>query len=298
MRPVIDAHHHIWKLDRTPWLKGLPQPRIFGDYDAIRRDYDIEEFAAEARPQGVRGSVYIQVNVAPGDEIDEVRYVSRESEHSNLMQAIVAFADLRSPKVGEVLDQQLAAGPVRGVRQQLHWHENPAFRFAVAPDIICSPDWQAGLREVAERGLHFELQLFVDQLDDAFEVIQAHPDVTFVLLHAGMIQDTSSSGWTDWGNAMVRMASLENVLVKLSGLGTFSHRCTLEDWEPIVKRTIGIFGADRCIFGSNFPVEKLWTSYGALIDVFMACIAEESATDQHKVMCSNAATLYRIDINQ
>lgn len=76
---VVDVHHHIWALDRTPWLAGPPVPRIFGDYPAIRRDYLLPEFAADAGPSGVTDSVYVQVNVAPGDEVAEVEWAAAQA---------------------------------------------------------------------------------------------------------------------------------------------------------------------------------------------------------------------------
>ena len=91
---IVDAHHHIWRKDRTPWLDGPTAPRIFGDYAAIRRDYGIDEFAADATPSGVAASVYVQVNLAPGDEIWEVEWAAAEGRKRNLVNAVVAFADL------------------------------------------------------------------------------------------------------------------------------------------------------------------------------------------------------------
>src|SRR5437660_12124282 len=105
---IVDAHHHIWRRDRTPWLAGPPVPRIFGTYEALRRDYPIEEYAADARPQGVTRSVYVQVNVAPGDEVEEIEWAAAEGPREGLVQGVVAFADLAAPDVGDVLDRQLA----------------------------------------------------------------------------------------------------------------------------------------------------------------------------------------------
>src|SRR3954470_17032891 len=135
---------------------GPPAPRIFGEHAAIRRDYPIDEFADHARPLGVTASVYVQVNVAPGDEVEEVEWASAAGRTCDLVQAVVGFADLEDPAVGDLLDAQAERAPLRGIRQQLHWHTDPAYRFATAPDVMLRPAWQRGLRAVQDRGLLFE----------------------------------------------------------------------------------------------------------------------------------------------
>jgi predicted TIM-barrel fold metal-dependent hydrolase len=291
---IIDAHHHIWRKDKTPWLEGPMVPKIFGDYDAIRRDYRIDEFAADAVPFGVVKSVYVQINVAPGDEIWETEWAFAEGRRRGLINAIVSFADLADPRVGETLDRQIAAGPVRGVRQQLHWHENPAWRFQSRPDVMLDAAWSRGLRSVTARGLHFELQVFPGQYALALDVISRHPDTIFVLLHAGMPDDFSEDGLRAWAGALRRFAEHGNVLVKISGLGTFRHRCCAEEWTPLIARTIDTFGPSRCMFGSNFPIEKLWTDYGRLISVVRASLARYEAAEQNAVLHNTAESLYRL----
>ena len=291
---IIDAHHHIWRMDRTPWLNGPPVSRIFGDYAPLRRDYSIAEYAEDARSNGVTKSVYIQVNVAPGDEAWEAQWAGEQGHQEGLVQAVVSFADLASPDVGDVLDRQLACSPVRGVRQQLHWHSNPAYRFAKTPDGMLRPEWQRGLRELVRRGLHFELQVFQSQYAHALALIDANPDVTFVLLHAGMPESLSGEAGAEWARGLSSFAVRPNVVTKISGLGTFTRSCNVEEWCPIVECAVDTFGPARCLFGSNFPIEKLWTSYAALIAVARTALSRYSADEQLAVLHDTAARLYRI----
>jgi predicted TIM-barrel fold metal-dependent hydrolase len=291
---ITDAHHHIWWLDRTPWLSGPPAPRIFGDYEPLRRDYTIEEFAADARAHGVIRSVHVQVNVAPGDEVAEVAWATQGGAREGLVQAVVAFADLAASDVGEVLDRQLDAGPVRGIRQQLHWHENPAYRFAPAPDVMRGTAWRRGLREVTRRGLLFELQVFPGQYGHALDLVDHFPETTFVLLHAGMPEDDSDAGRAAWRAGLAQLAKRPHVYVKLSGLGTFARRYELAGVRPIVEQAVELFGAERCLFGSNFPIEKLWTDYGALLDVFTRSLDACSGCERELILNGTAARLYRL----
>jgi predicted TIM-barrel fold metal-dependent hydrolase len=292
--PRVDAHHHIWWLDRTPWLSGPPVPRIFGDYAALRRDYPIEEFAADAADGAVTGSVYVQVNVAPGDEVTEVAWVAAAAARTRLPSGIVGYADLAADDLDATLDAQLSAGPLRGIRQQLHWHENPAYRFAAAPDLMLNPRWQRGLRRLGERDLVFEAQVFARQFADLARAIDNAPDIPIVLLHAGMPEATSVEGRRHWADGMRELARRPNVHTKLSGLGTFARRCAIDVYRPVIERTVEIFGPHRCMFGSNFPIEKLWTTYARLTEVFDTCIADYSVTEQADIRANVAARLYRL----
>ena len=288
--PIIDAHHHIWLLDRTPWLNGPPVPRIFGDYGKIRRDYPIAEFADDVRPSGVTKSVYIQINVAPGDEVWEAGWAAEQGRAAGLVQAVVGYAALAAPDVGDILDAQLAAAPLRGIRQQFHWHDNPAYRFAASPDALLDPAVGDGLRALAARGLHFELQVFPNQYQHALALVDAHPNLTFVLLHCGMPEAPDEA----WAQGISRFAERPNMRVKISGLGTFSHRCDAAIWTAIIHRAIDSFGPERAMFGSNFPIEKLWTDYASIVGAVAEALSTYSPTERRAVWHDTAAQLYNI----
>lgn len=291
---IIDAHHHIWRLAETPWLQGPPVPRIFGDYEPLRRDYGIAEYLAEAAPCGVVKSVFVQVNVAPGKEVDELAWVQSVAVGAGFPHAMSGFADLFAPDIGDVLDRELAHRGLRGIRQQLHWHETPLYRYAARPDIMDDPGWRRGLKEVERRGLLFELQVFPGQMPAAARLASDFPGVTFVLLHAGMLADRSGAGWALWREGMAELARCPNLTVKISGLGTFERRCAEDSWRPVIERTVDLFGPARCLFGSNFPIEKLWTSFAQLVGVVQACLSGYAPSERRAVLHDTAARLYRI----
>jgi predicted TIM-barrel fold metal-dependent hydrolase len=291
---IVDAHHHIWRQAHTPWLQGPVVPRIFGDHEPIRRDYLIDEYLADAAPSGVAKSVYSQVNVAPGEEVAEVAWVQSVADRHGFPHAITGFANLADPDVASTLDRELEYANLRGIRQQLHWHEDPLYRFAARPDIMNDAAWRRGLREVARRGLVFELQVFPSQMADAARLARDFPDLTLVLMHAGMQHDRSPAGLAAWRGGMDALAACPNVVTKLSGLGTFEHRCTPALWGPIVRETVERFGPSRCMFGSNFPVEKLWAGYADEVAATRASIADLSVAEQDDVMRRTAERVYRI----
>ncbi len=294
MIPLVDAHHHIWRQADLAWLQGPPQPRIFGEYAAIRRDYPIEEYVAEARAAGVVRSVYVQTNWPAGREEEEVAWVQSVADRHGFPHAIVGYADLAAPAVGATLDRMMKHPRLRGIRQQLHWHEKALYRFAARPDLMDDPAWRAGLAEVARRGLLFELQVFAGQMEASARLVRDFPQASFVLMHAGMLEDRSPDGWTRWRTGMRALAAAPNVHVKLSGLGTFARACSVELWSPVIRETVELFGPERCMFGSNFPIEKLWTTYDEVARVTAACLAGLAAGERRAVLHDTAARVYRL----
>jgi predicted TIM-barrel fold metal-dependent hydrolase len=292
--PIVDAHHHIWRVADVPWLNGPILPRIFGDYTPIKRDYLAEEFMRDLRVANVEQSVYVQCNWANEQAVDEVAWVQSVADAKGFPHGIVGFADLADPNVGATIDAQRAYKNLRGVRQQLHWHEKPLYTFAERPDLFDDPAWRAGLREVERRGLLFELQIFPSQMEGAARLAREYPSLTFVLMHAGMLEDRSPAGITAWRKGLQAMAACPNVVTKLSGLGTFVRRSSVDLWQPVVAEALAQFGPKRCIYGSNFPVEKLWTSYGELVAVMRACLAGLSENDQRDVLYANAKRIYKL----
>jgi predicted TIM-barrel fold metal-dependent hydrolase len=293
-RRIVDAHHHVWRQADLAWLQGPMQPRIFGPYAAIRRDYPIEEYLEEARPCAVEKSVYVQTNWPAGRELDEAAWIQQVADESDLPSAFVGYADLQSETVEATLDAMLLHRDLRGIRQQLHWHENPVYRFAARPDLTSDRSWRRGLGAVAKRHLLFELQVFANQMPEAARLAHAFPDLTFVLLHAGMLEDLSDAGWSLWRDGMQRLADCGNVCVKLSGLGTFIHRCDAEAWGPVIRETVATFGPQRCLFGSNFPIEKLWTDYGSIVDTVAAALGDCTEEERDAIFYGNAVRLYRL----
>lgn len=292
--PTIDGHHHIWRLKDLTWLSGPRVPRIFGPYEGICRDYPIEEYRGDTSGCDIVKSVYVQTNWPAGRSYDEAKWVQSISDATGWPHANVAHADLTDPGV-ETLIKHLAKLPAtRGIRQQIHWHENPQYRFAPHPGVMNDPKWRRGLAHLADHNLLFEIQLFTSQMRDGTELAHAFSDTTFVLEHAGMLEDMSPEGWTRWREGMKLLAAQPNVNVKLSGLGTFVHACRADVVGPIVKETVDIFGAKRCLFGSNFPIEKLWTDYDALYLIFRNAIGHLDESDQRSILHDTAARLYRI----
>jgi len=291
---MIDAHHHIWRQKDLPWLLGPEQPRIFGPYAPIKRDYLVDEFREDLSGTEIEKSVYVQANWAPNWFADEAAWVQSVADETGWPHAIVAFADFTVDDVRPQLERLKPFPLMRGLRQQLHWHENPLYRFAKRPDLPADGTVQANIARLADYGWTFDLQVFAPQMADAAKLATACPEVTFILQHAGMLEDTSKDGVAAWRDGMHRLADCPNVVTKLSGFGTFIHRNDPEFIAQMVADTVAIFGVDRCLYGSNFPIEKIWTGYGDLFDAFQAATKDFSNNDRDAIFRGNAARVYRL----
>jgi predicted TIM-barrel fold metal-dependent hydrolase len=294
MTDIIDAHHHIWRRRDLPWLDGPMQPRIFGPYEAIRRDYLIDEFLADLAGTGVTQSVYVQCNWPKDRFEDEVAYVQHVADQHGFPQAIVGYADFLAGDVRPQLDRLTKYPGMRGLRMQLQWHQNPQYQFASSPDLAREPTLQKNVAALADYGWSFDLQVFAGQMQGAAELADSAPKVTFILQHAGMLEDLSPQGWEEWRQGMRLLASRPNIVSKLSALGTFVHKNDPTHVAAIVRETIEIFGPERCLFGSNFPVEKLWTNYADLIAAYRRAVEPLGEAVARAALHDTAKRIYRL----
>ncbi|MEC9454052.1 MAG: amidohydrolase family protein [Pseudomonadota bacterium] len=290
---IIDSHHHLWRVTDLPWLQAPMTPRIYGPYDAIRRDYLLAELRQESAPLGVAGSVYIQCGWPPENAAGETRWVQSLADRSEQPLAIIGWANLADVGIGRLLDAHGESANFRGIRQMLNWHANTQYRAAgVDEATMADKAWRRGFAELAERGLIFELMIFPGKMAQAAKLAREYPHAAIVLEHGGLPADETSEGWAAWREGMGLMAAESNVFAKISGLGMFNHTCTAQSVAPVLREIVAMFGAERCMFGSNFPVDKLCVSYADMIAVYRHAATELSETERRAVMHDTAWRVY------
>lgn len=293
MQDVIDTHFHIWRQADLPWLNGPMVPRIFGPYEPIRRDYPIEEFLDDQKASGVAKAVYVQTNWAKERFEDEVAWVQRTAEETGWPHAIVGYADVTAEDVRPQLDRLKRYPLVRGVRMQLHWHEVPEYRFAPSPRQVIEPRVRANVARLKDYGFSFDLQLFPAQMRDGAELVRENPETAFILTHCGMLTDMAAETVAAWEEGLRILSELPNLFAKLSGLGTFVHRNDPELIAFVIGRAVEIFGSDRLMFGSNFPIEKLWTDHLTMMTAYRDATASLSEADRQNIFRNTAQRVYR-----
>ncbi|MEO9337604.1 amidohydrolase [Mesorhizobium sp. SB112] len=295
MQKIIDSHFHIWRQQDLPWLVGDMVPRIFGPYEPIRRDYPIEEFLADNEGSGVEKAVYVQTNWAKQDFEKEVAWVQKTAEETGWPHAIVGYADMSVDDVRPQLDRLARYPLLRGVRMQLHWHETPEYRFASDARQVVDPAVRKNVARLKDYGLSFDLQLFPQQMRDGADLVEENPETDFILTHTGMLTDASSQTLEEWKAGLRELSRLQNLSAKLSGLGTFVHRNDPDLITVIIDNAIEILGSDRLMFGSNFPIEKLWTDHASLVAAHRKAVARHGDDAEADIFWNTAARVYRVE---
>ena len=292
---IVDAHHHLWDLDAChyPWLMAKGVRRFFGDPAPIQKNYLVPDLRDDARSYELLDSVHVQVGIADGDEVHETEWLESVADASGLPGAIVAFCDLSADNAAEVLDAQQGFGRVRGVRQ-IVGRSAEEDASTGSDSLIGNTRWQENLSSLADRGLSFDLQLIPRQVPRIADLLGRTPDVWVALCHCGSPWDQSVSGIASWKNGLALLASLPNVHCKISGFGMFDHDWTTASITPIVESCIDIFGVERCMFGSNFPVDKLHATYDRLWSAYDEITVALSASERKKLFVDNARNFYRL----
>lgn len=284
--PIVDAHQHFWdtRAGRHPWL--CQQPPIafrYGDYAALRRPYLPVDYFADVGAHAVVKTVYIETEWDPRDPLGETAWVDRLRRDTGFPTVIVAQAWLDREDAASVLERQAAFPFVRGIR-----HKPP-------PGVMQSTRWREGYALLARFGLRFDLQTAWTELADAAALCAAFPDTQLVLNHTGLPADRSAEGIAGWSRALRTLAEQPNAAIKISGLGLPGERWSVERNREVVLTAIEIFGVQRAMFASNFPVDGLCGSFAEIYDGFRAIVADFSPSEQRALFHDNAIRLYAME---
>lgn len=311
--PVIDAHMHLW--------------------DRIGFDYFAPEFLADVMDgHSVQSSIYVECGMAydafsadPMLAVDETRYVQRQialatGQRHKLAEGILGAANLLlGDAVQPVLEAhvQAANGRFRGVRFRVAFDPDPEAGYHESgylnENVLDRPELQASARILARMGLTLELWGFHPQLDGIRTFARSVPEVQIVLNHVGgplgvgRYAHIRDEVFRTWSQGITALAAEPNVMVKLSGLGISrlalrqpggQHHTTsdqlVQAWGPFVRHCAETFGPDRCIFGSNFPVDRATASYRTLLNAYKKMLQDLSEGELQAVFAGNARRIYRL----
>jgi predicted TIM-barrel fold metal-dependent hydrolase len=294
---VVDAHQHFWDLgvNYLPWLCDEEVvPFRYGDYSSLRRNYLPRDYLRDASGHDVVKTVYVETEWDPRDFVGETRWLQEIIAETGFPHAIVAGARLDDPDVEAVLAGHAAFPQVRGIRHKPRSAPAPAEVRAGAPGSMGDPAWRRGYALLEKHGLSFDLQTPWWHLAEAAALARDFPSTQIILNHTGLPADRTPEGLAGWRRAMQMLAAAPNVAVKISGLGQPGQPWTIAANGPIVRDTIKIFGVDRCMFASNFPVDGLCADFDTIFSGFKTIVADLSEAEQIDLFCANALKFYRL----
>jgi predicted TIM-barrel fold metal-dependent hydrolase len=293
--PLVDAHQHFWdpRVNYHPWLcDETPIPFRYGDYRAIRRPYLPADYLADAEPYEIASTVYVEAEWDPRDPVGEMRYVDELRHKTGLPTVAVAQAWLDRDDAADVLERQAAFPFVRGIRHKPRANRSPA---DAAPGGMTDATWRAGFALLARHRLRFDLQTPWWHLGEAAQLARDFPGTQIVLNHTGLPADRTVEGIAAWREKMAVLAQCPNVALKISGLGVPGRPWTAGANRDIVLTTIDLFGVDRCMFASNFPVDGLCGTFDAIYSGFQEIVRGFSPPDQRSLFHDNAIRIYSMD---
>ena len=295
---IIDAHQHFWDLGANylPWLADKPVNFRYGNYDALKRNYLPADYRVDAGHYEIVGSVFIETEWNPADPQGEVAWVETLHAKEGLPSVMVAQAWLDRDDVEQVLTAYGQTPFVRGIRHKPKAAARPEDVLPGAPGSMGDPAFRRGFAMLAPNGLSFDLQTPWWHLTEAAELAAAFPQTQIIINHTGLPSDRSAEGLEAWRAAMRRVAQEPNVAVKISGLGQRGQPWNLNANRPVIRDTIDIFGVDRCMFASNFPVDSLVATFSTIFNGFRDSVADLSRTERDALFWANAARLYRIEL--
>ena len=280
--PIIDAHVHLWNPEQfsMPWLTDIPQ---------LCRPYGLQDYREQTQGLPIIAMVYIEVGVVTQEALREARYIVELARKEPRLQAVVAAAPVeRGSAVREYLETLVALSPlIKGVRRNL--------QDEAEPDFCLQPDFVTGVRLLAEFNLSFDLCIKHGQLPSVIELVRRCPDTTFILDHLGK-PDIKQQLLDPWRADLRTLAGLPNVACKISGMVTEADH---EGWrpadlEPFITTVLEAFGEERVLFGSDWPVALLASSYRRWYETLEALTARLPTSARPKLWARNAQHFYRM----
>lgn len=278
---ITDAHHHLWRLDRGyRWLDAPP-------LTPIRRDFAVADLRAALAAAGVARTVLVEAGREAAAEVGEFLAAAAATPE---IAGVVGWADLTAPDLAEVLAGHQSGRDGRwlvGVRSQVQGEPDPEY--------LCRPEVHAGLATVAAAGLAFDLVVRAEQLPGAAAAAAAVPQCRLVLDHLGK-PAIAAGGYEQWRALVAPLARHPNAVAKLSGLVTEAGwtSWTVDDLRPYVYTALELFGPDRLMFGSDWPVCLLAASYDRVVDALAEALGPLSPAELDAIWSGTATRTYRL----
>ena len=299
-RPIVDPHQHFWRLGNIhyPWLMDSHESEFGKSHSGLidyvkshpdlTNDYLVTNLSDDAHDLNLVKTVHVEAVPSFADSVAETQWLSElagANENWGLPNGIVASVDLTRKDFTEKLNQHTKYPNLRGVRQILNWISEP---------VMADQSWRKNYSQLEALGLIFDMQIEPPQMADAAKLAADFPGIQIVLNHTGLPDLDIDDGIEAWRKGMALLAQNDNVKVKLSGFGMLGPRFTTEFIRPFVLESIDLFGVSRCMFASNFPVDRLYVSYHDLWTSFMEVTENFSEDEKSRLFFENADSTYKL----
>lgn len=295
---IVDSHHHLWDLSRPGygWLQDAYDPSSFllGEYRPICRDFLPQDFRQRWQGLPVVGSVHVEAECDRSLALAETAWLHEIHAAHGLPHAVVAWVDLLAPDAPERLAEQARFPLVRSIRFKPVTARQAGTSVAGQPGALDDPLWPSALQHLLRHGLAWDLRVPFWHLEEAARVVAQCPELPVVLEHTGLPWDRSAAGLAQWRRGLQALAACPRVELRLSEFGLRGAPWDAAGNIAVVREALAIFGWQRCMFGSNFPVASLRVDYRSLVGMMATALQDLPAHAQRAVWHDNACRFYRL----
>jgi predicted TIM-barrel fold metal-dependent hydrolase len=285
--PFVDTHFHLHDMKRPElrysWLEPDAVHGFLGNIDALKaQHYWIDDYIAEIRFANVPKAIHVQAALGTPDPVDETKWLQAFADRTGYPQGIVAECHLARADAAAVLDRHMHYKNVRGIRD-----------FGDGRYLVDSA-WRAGFKLLERHNLVSCIDTRIELFDDLLDLAAAFPNILICIDHCAIPEARDDAYFKRWSAAMQKLACADNVIMKISGLGMMDRLWTAASLRPFVLGSIDAFGTDRVVFGTNWPVDRMFSSYPDLINAYAAIIAGFTAAERTAMFSGNAERFFRI----
>jgi predicted TIM-barrel fold metal-dependent hydrolase len=287
--PFVDTHVHFWDLQHPDlhysWLEPDAIHPVMGNIDAIKFPlYGAEEFLTETAGANVSKVVHVQAALGIKDPVNETIWLQQAADRTGIPHAIVAHIDLKDRDVNAEIARHREASPLlRGVRD-----------FAEG-DYLVEADFHRGYAALGRHGLVCDLDCVAEDMIKARNLARKHPETNVILDHAGFPRSRTREYFEFWKKGMRALAEAESAWCKISGLGMCDNDWTVDSIRPWFEYCLEAFGVERCVLGTNWPVDKMFSPYGTVVDAYAEIISGLGRDEQVALFSGNAEKVFRLN---
>ena len=287
-----DAHIHFWDRPHPTlewvWLADdFIHPQL-GDTILLKemRRYVVGEYLEDIEGSNVTKAVHVQAAIGSADPVEETMWLQAMADKTGWPQGIVGDARLQSADVEKTIERHMEYANFRGLRD-----------FAQG-DYLVDPDFHRGYALLEKYNLAYDLDVLWGDMHKAADLARKFPNITLVVDHAGFPQERTNEYLEQWKSGMASFKDVDNAVIKISGLGMGDQMAgsnwTIDSLRPYVLGCIEAFGVERSFFGTNWPVDKMYSTYGELVTAYRELISEFSDDEQQALLSKNAEKYYRV----
>ena len=284
----VDSHIHLYDMQHPHliyghWAPNFIHPVLGAQIQVLgERNFIAEDYLEITKDANVTKAIHVQAAIGSEDPVKETEWLQEASDRTGLPHGIVAFADFGAKNIQETLERHCVFENMRGIRD------------FEAADHFEDPSFKQGFGLMERYDLIASMGVEWMQMAQLKAVASEFPGVKMVLDHTGTPLKRDDEYVDGWRKGISSLGEVDNLWCKISGLGMGDHEWTTERIRSFVMHCIETFGTDRCFFGTNWPVDSLWSSYDSIVDAYAEIVSDFSDQERQSLFSTNAENLYRI----